>query len=311
MLNEDALGILILRDQLGAGGIPRGSDSVIAQDGEVFAAVKEDGQGQRAEMNSGDLLLAGPRHRHTWWGFRSPNAVKLVVIGLVHPQHGLELAVRDRRVGQVYGVGAFVGVVALEGEDVSVLAAVNDEVGIRDDRGPCGGDELAIRRGDGRCCAQSEAVRAKPRGAIENNGADCGQPVEEGSVADGLASTGVADDQDPVQVHLAVQRMGGRVVPGPKLFQVLEMNDGPRVVLAEIEPVEKVDINRRRDDPMRCQQLAQIQVTGRGIFEWIVVAVREYGDRERPPSARNADVSVERYVRVGKRPGRAPQVGER
>ena len=62
----------------------------------------------------------------------------------------------------------------------------------------------------------------------------------------------MADDQDPVQVYLAVQRMGGRVVPGPKLFQVLEMNDGPRVVLAEIEPVEKVDINRRRDDPMRC-----------------------------------------------------------
>ena len=34
--------------------------------------------------------------------------------------------------------------------------------------------------------------------------------------------------------------------------QVFEMNDGPRGVLAEIEPVEKVDINRRRDDPMRC-----------------------------------------------------------
>ena len=33
---------------------------------------------------------------------------------------------------------------------------------------------------------------------------------------------------------------------------VLEMNDGPRAVLAEIESVEKVDINRRRDHPMRC-----------------------------------------------------------
>ena len=125
-------------------------------------------------------------------------------------------------------------------------------------------------------------------------------------MADGLASTRMADDQNPVQGHLAMQRMGGRAVPGPKLFQVLEMNDGPRVVLAEIEPVEKIDVNRRRDDPMRCQQLAQIQVTGRGIFERIVVAVREYGEREGPSSARNADVSVEGYVRVGKGPRRAP-----
>src|SRR5262249_316847 len=93
--------------------------------------------------------------------------------------------------------------------------------------------------------------REEVRSAIEDNGANCGQPVEERSVADGLPSTRMADDQDPVQVHLAVQRMGGRVVPGPKLFQVLEMNDGPSVVLAEIEPVEKVDINRRRDEPMR------------------------------------------------------------
>src|SRR5262249_9614982 len=64
-------------------------------------------------------------------------------IGLVHPQHGVELAIRDRGVGQVHGVGAFVGMVALEGGYVSVLAAVNDVVGIRDDRGSRGGDELA------------------------------------------------------------------------------------------------------------------------------------------------------------------------
>src|SRR5262249_32840212 len=83
VLNEDALGLLILRDQLGAGGIPCGSHSMIAQDGEVLVTVKENGQGQRAEMNSRDLLLAGPRHRYPWWGLRSPNAVELVVIGLV------------------------------------------------------------------------------------------------------------------------------------------------------------------------------------------------------------------------------------
>jgi hypothetical protein len=131
-------------------------------------------------------------------------------------------------------------------------------------------------------------------------------------VADALASTRMADDQNPVQVHLAVQRMDGRVVPAPKLFQVFEMNDGARAVLAEIGPVEKVDINRRCDDPVRRQQLAQIKVTGRRIFEWIVVAVREYGEREGPPSTRNADMSVEGYVRVGKGPRRrGPQIGER
>src|SRR5262249_27744353 len=64
-------------------------------------------------------------------------------IGLVHPQHGVELAIRDRGVGQVHGVGAFVGMVALEGGYVSVLAAVNDVVGIRDDRGSRGGEGLA------------------------------------------------------------------------------------------------------------------------------------------------------------------------
>ncbi|MFK4655854.1 hypothetical protein ABIF97_005788 [Bradyrhizobium japonicum] len=69
-------------------------------------------------------------------------------------------------------------------------------------------------------------------------------------MADGLATTRMADDQDPVQVHLAVQWVNGRVVPDPKLLQVLEMNDGPRVVLAEIGSVEKVDINRRCDDPV-------------------------------------------------------------
>ena len=68
-------------------------------------------------------------------------------------------------------------------------------------------------------------------------------------MADGLASTRMADDQNPVQLHLAVQRMAGRVVPAPKLFQVFEMNEGPRVVLAEIGSVEKVEINRRFDDP--------------------------------------------------------------
>jgi hypothetical protein len=43
-----------------------------------------------------------------------------------------------------------------------------------------------------------------------------------------------------------------------------------------------------------------------------VVAMREDGEWERPPSARNADVSIEGDVRVGKGPGRrGPQAGER
>src|SRR5207237_7355570 len=82
VLNEDAFGILILRDELGAGGVPCGSQSVIAQDGEVLAAVKQNGQGQSAEMNYGDLLLAGPRHRHNWRGLMSPNTIELVVLGI-------------------------------------------------------------------------------------------------------------------------------------------------------------------------------------------------------------------------------------
>src|SRR6516225_2918453 len=96
VLKEDASGTLVLRDQFGADGIPCGSHNMIAQDREVLAAVKQYGRGQRAEMNSGDLLLAGPRHRRTRRALRRPNAVELVVISLVHPQHGLELAVRER-----------------------------------------------------------------------------------------------------------------------------------------------------------------------------------------------------------------------
>src|ERR1700741_1645234 len=110
-------------------------------------------------MNSGDLLLAWPRHRCTGRALRCPNTVELVVISLVHPQHGLELAVRDRWVGQVNCMGAFEGVVALEGVHVSVLAAVNDEIGIWDHRWTCWWYVLAIRRGNGRDRGQSEAIR--------------------------------------------------------------------------------------------------------------------------------------------------------
>ncbi len=56
------------------------------------------------------------------------------------------------------------------------------------------------------------------------------------------------------------------VVPGPKLLEVFEMNNRPAVVLSEVESVEEVHVNRCGDNPMRRQQLAEIQVSGGGIL---------------------------------------------
>jgi len=45
--------------------------------------------------------------------------------------------------------------------------------------------------------------------------------------------------------------MSRSVVPGPELLEVFEMNNRPAVVLSEVKSIEKVRVNRCRDDPMR------------------------------------------------------------
>src|SRR5262249_57325065 len=95
----------------------------------------------------------------------------------------------------------------------------------------------------------------------------------------GFTTTRMAHEENAVQIDFAVQRMSGGVIPGPKLFDVLEVDDRSGVVLSEVGSIEKVHVNRRRDDPMRCQQLAQIQVSGCGILERVVIAMRKHPER--------------------------------
>jgi hypothetical protein len=45
--------------------------------------------------------------------------------------------------------------------------------------------------------------------------------------------------------------MSRGVIPGPKLFEMFEVNDRSAVVFSEVGPVEEVHVNRCRDDPMR------------------------------------------------------------
>src|SRR5262249_2746904 len=55
-----------------------------------------------------------------------------------------------------------------------------------------------------------------------------------------------------------------------------------------------------------------IQVSGCGIFQRAMIAVRKHDEREGAPPAGHANMSIERYVRVGKWPrGASPEVGER
>ena len=61
------------------------------------------------------------------------------------------------------------------------------------------------------------------------------------------------DDQEPVQVDLAVQRVMVGTVPGPELLEMLEVDDRSRIVLAEIETVKEVDIDRRSDNAVRSE----------------------------------------------------------
>jgi hypothetical protein len=59
------------------------------------------------------------------------------------------------------------------------------------------------------------------------------------------------DDQEPVQVDLTVQRVMVGTVPDPELLEMLEMDDRPCIILAEIETIEKVDVDRRSNNPVR------------------------------------------------------------
>jgi hypothetical protein len=67
-------------------------------------------------------------------------------------------------------------------------------------------------------------------------------------MSDAFAAARMTDDQNPVQVDLAVQWMVRRAVPRSKLLEVLEVDDRPGVVLAEVEAVEKIDIDCCGDD---------------------------------------------------------------
>src|SRR5262244_53856 len=106
----------------------------------------------------------------------------------------------------------------------------------------------------------------------------------------------MAHDEDTVQVDLAVQRMSRGVVPGPKLLDVFEMNDRSAVVLSEVVSVEEVHVDGGSDDPVRRQQLAQVQVPGGGVLQWVMVAMRKHREGKGASPAGHADVSVERHV---------------
>src|SRR5437667_10585800 len=106
--------------------------------------------------------------------------------------------------------------------------------------------------------------------------------------------------------------MSRGVIPGPKLFEVFQVNDPSAVVLSEVGSVEEVHLNRCRNDPMRCQQSAEIQVPRCGILQSVVITVRKHRERERASPLRHANMSIERHVRVKKWPrGARPEVCER
>src|SRR5258705_11158309 len=108
----------------------------------------------------------------------------------------------------------------------------------------------------------------------------------------------MADEENAGQVDLAAKRMGGRRIPRSDLLHVLEMNDGAGIVLAEVGAVEEIGVDGGGDDAVRCQQLAQVQVTRSGVLERIVIAVREHGQWKWASPTRHAHVPIERNVSV-------------
>src|SRR2546430_5423367 len=104
----------------------------------------------------------------------------------------------------------------------------------------------------------------------------------------------MAHDENAGQVNFTVQRMSRGVIPGAKLLEVFEVNDRSSVVLSEVGSVEEVHVNRCRDNPMRRQQLAQIQISGCGILQRVMIAVRKHREREGASAAGHASMSIER-----------------
>jgi hypothetical protein len=66
-------------------------------------------------------------------------------------------------------------------------------------------------------CGTRSVQRHHGTGAVRLNRR---KPVEERGVPHGLAAPGMAHDHDAVQVHPSLQRMTGRVVPGPELLEM-------------------------------------------------------------------------------------------
>lgn len=200
---------------------------------------------------------------------------------------------------------------------VAVAAAVDEEVAVGDDGRAGDRRVLPVGRRDRRDAPERKSVRAETRRAVERHrgtedvGLDRRQRIEERRVPHAFATSRMTDDEDPVEVDLAVQRMGRRAVPRAELLHVLEMHDPARVVLAEVAAVQEVHVDRGRDDALRREQRAQVQIARRRIRQRTVIAVREHGERERPTSARDADMPVERHARVREGPrGADAQVGE-
>jgi hypothetical protein len=220
---------------------------VIFQHDQVPLLVEQQQPRERAQVDLRDLLLLGAGHGGIAVG--PPHAVEVVVVRAVHPEQLLELPVRLRGVGHVRGVRAVVGVVALEGEDVPVPAAVDEVIAVRYHGGA--GDWLVLPVGgrDRRHRRERKSVGPQPGRAVQGDdraariGLHRGQLVEQRGVADPLAAPRVPDDQDAVEVDLPVQRMADGPVPDPELFEVLEVNDGPSVVFAEVETVEEIRVD--------------------------------------------------------------------
>jgi hypothetical protein len=56
--------------------------------------------------------------------------------------------------------------------------------------------------------------------------------------------------------------MTGLGVPVGELADMFKVDDGTAVVFSEVLTVEKVDVDGRGGDPVRCQELAEIEIAG-------------------------------------------------